>query len=356
MSRPRPLHLEGVTKRYGRVGALDGASLVAPAGQTTVVLGPSGCGKTTLLRVAAGLESPDAGRVLLGGEDITDVPVRSRSLGMVFQDGALYPHWSARRNVLSYFLFRRRPPEIDPEARRRFERTAEIMGVELERLFERRPAVLSPGERQRVALARCVTREPAYFLLDEPFAHLDQDSRRAYRVRLRRLLQAFSVTTLYVTHDQQEAPLLGERVAVMRAGRVVQSGSWVQLYREPRDLFVATFLAPDPVAPAMSLLDGDRVPWAPAGTTVGVRPEDCRLQGSGAPGPGLAGIEARVVDVVGVATRGARLLELQTAAGVLHAYQPEHLSVPDGPVWVVPARAHVFEREGGRTLEVLPRP
>ena len=273
-------------------------NLAVREGKTLVVLGPSGCGKTTLLKLVAGLEKPDEGWILYDGRDMADVPPGGRHIGMIFQDYALFPHYTSKQNILSFFLFRRRTPELDEEARRRFERTSELLGVEIEYLLDRMPGNLSGGEKQRVALGRCITRDPAVFLLDEPFANLDQQLRERYRENLKRLLQEFGVTTIYVTHDQQEALVLADSIAVMDRGSIVQTGIYQQLYATPVSLFVASFFNPDPATPAINVFEGSWISPGMGGKLVGVRPEDISL------GPEGYGIEAVVKDLMTIPTRG----------------------------------------------------
>src|SRR5215510_8861429 len=230
-------------------------SLTVPDGKTMVVLGPSGCGKTTLLKLIAGLITPDAGRVRYDGVDVKDVAPGGRRIGMVFQNYALYPHVTSRANVLSYFLFRKKTPELNALARAKFQRTSELMGVELAHLLDRKPTTLSGGEKQRVALGRCITRDAAIFLVDEPFANLDQALSEKYRVNLKRLLKQFKITTVYVTHDHHEALLLADMLAVMNRGTIEQAGAPQDIYDAPRNVFVAGFLNLHVGAPPISLLD-----------------------------------------------------------------------------------------------------
>src|SRR5213592_815367 len=198
----------------GSTFSIQNLSLRVPDGETMVILGPSGCGKTTLLKIIAGLIPPDSGEVRYADVDVRDVPPGDRRIGMVFQNYALYPHLSSRTNILSYFLFRKKTPELDAMARAKYQRTSELMGVDLASLLDRRPPTLSGGERQRVALGRCITRDPALFLLDEPFSSLDQALREKYRVNLKILLRQFNITTVYVTHDHYEALILADRLAI----------------------------------------------------------------------------------------------------------------------------------------------
>ena len=254
-------------------------SLRIPDGQTMVVLGPSGCGKTTLLRIIAGLVPPDSGEVHYDDVDVADIAPGDRRIGMVFQGYALYPHFTSRTNVLSYFLFRKKTPELDELARAKYQRTSELMGVELAYLLDRKPTTLSGGEKQRVALGRCITRDAALFLVDEPFANLDQALREKYRVNLKILLRQFSITTVYVTHDHHEALILADVIAVMDRGRIEQVGTPQAIYEAPKNVFVAGFLNLNVGTPPLSLVDAPLLPEhrEAADTVVGVRPEDIEI-------------------------------------------------------------------------------
>ena len=222
--------------------SIENLDLTIHDGETMVILGPSGCGKTTLLKIIAGLISPDSGQVRYNGMNVAEVSPGERRIGMVFQNYALYPHLDSKANVLSYFLFRKRTPALDAMARAKYQRTSELMGVELGYLLDRKPTTLSGGEKQRVALGRCITRDPALFLLDEPFSNLDQALREKYRVNLKILLRQFDITTVYVTHDHYEALILADRLAVMDRGRIEQVGTYQEIYDRPRNVFVAEFL------------------------------------------------------------------------------------------------------------------
>jgi spermidine/putrescine ABC transporter ATP-binding subunit len=249
----KPVIVEGVTVRYGSVLALDQVSLEVPAGSIVVVLGPSGCGKTTLLRLIAGLVMPDAGRVWINGRDYTDIPPYERPIGMVFQDYALFPHLSVWNNIA--FGLRMRRLNRD-EIRQRVERMLKLLG--LRGLENRYPKELSGGQQQRVALARALVVEPSVLLLDEPFAALDRNLREELRLEFRRLHERLTVTTLFVTHDQEEALVLGDRVAVMRAGRVVQVGEGRELYYKPKTRFVAEFFGNCNVVEGVVVEEGGR--------------------------------------------------------------------------------------------------
>ncbi|MGH3344481.1 MAG: ABC transporter ATP-binding protein [Carbonactinosporaceae bacterium] len=255
----------------GRVHAIDGVDVATEEGEYLVLLGPSGCGKTTLLRTIAGLEEPTEGEVLIGGHVVNGLPPRARSIAMVFQSYALYPH----KSVLANIVFPLKAEKLDKGERIRKARWgAELLGID--HLLDRKPRQLSGGERQRVALARALVREPSVFLLDEPLSNLDAKLRATARDELKRFQQRVGKTTIYVTHDQIEAMGLGDRIAVMYAGRVRQVGHPVEVYDDPADTFVATFLGsppmnlvarddtlvgfrPEHLLPAEALPDGDRV-------------------------------------------------------------------------------------------------
>jgi len=249
------IQLENVTKVFaGDVLALDDVSLRIADGEFIALVGPSGCGKSTLLRSLAGLEDVTSGTISIGGRDVTDLAPRHRDVAMVFQSYALYPHMSVRQN-LGYGLKVRRAPK--PEIRRRVDEVARMLG--LSDLLERRPGQLSGGQRQRVAMGRAIVREPKAFLMDEPLSNLDAKLRVGMRASLSQLHRQLGVTTVYVTHDQVEAMTLGQRVAVMKDGKILQVDAPQRLYQHPRDLFVAGFIG----SPAMNLvdatIDGDEI-------------------------------------------------------------------------------------------------
>ena len=241
------IDLDRVTKVYGNgFVAVHDVSLSIADGEFIVLVGPSGCGKSTLLRMVAGLEEVTAGAVRIDDVDVTDLAPRHRDIAMVFQSYALYPHMTVRENM-GYGLKVRRAPK--GEARRRVEEVAAMLG--LRDLLERRPAQLSGGQRQRVAMGRAIVREPRAFLMDEPLSNLDAKLRVGMRASLAELHGRLGVTTIYVTHDQTEAMTLGQRVAVMRDGRIVQVDRPQELYNRPRDLFVAAFIG----SPSMNLVE-----------------------------------------------------------------------------------------------------
>ncbi len=243
--------LEHITKRFGSdqlsgdppVTAVDDVSLKLHSGDVLAILGPSGCGKSTLLRLIAGIFKPDSGRILYDEVDLRDVPLRERGIGMVFQEGALIPHWESRKSVGFFLSLRQREEEV-PE---KLHQIAKITGIGLEKLLERRPGQLSGGEKQRVGIARALARDLQVLLFDEPFANLDAKYRTEARVELKRLLNAFPVTSVYVTHDQVEAIALSHRIAIMRAGKIEQVGTYQQLYTSPHNIFVAAFIGSPPI-------------------------------------------------------------------------------------------------------------
>ena len=251
------LVLEGVSKRFGATRAVDAVDLAVEAGEFVAVLGPSGCGKTTLLRLVAGFETPEAGRIVLDGRVVagaaTFVPPEERRVGIVFQSYALWPHMDVAGNV-GYALTVARLPA--PERARRV--AAALASVGLEGFDQRRPQELSGGQRQRVALARCLAMEPAMLLLDEPLANLDVHLRAAMIDEFRAAHARVGTTTLYITHDQAEAMALATRVAVMEAGRILQLAPPRTLYREPASASVGAFVGRGAIVPVEVLgADGD---------------------------------------------------------------------------------------------------
>ena len=308
------IRLEKVGKVYeGDVRAVDDVSLTIGSGEFMVLVGPSGCGKSTLLRMIAGLEEVTEGDIWIGDREVARLAPRDRDIAMVFQNYALYPHLTVAKN-LGYGLKVRKTPkdEID----RRVRAVAGMLG--LDELLNRRPGALSGGQRQRVAMGRAIVREPAAFLMDEPLSNLDAKLRVDMRAELARLHERLGVTTIYVTHDQVEAMTLGTRVAVMRDGTVQQVDTPQELYREPRNLFVAAFIG----SPSMNLVDatltddavlfaGFRVPLADgrrptevsADTVVlGIRPQDFDDARTADPSLPVIEVDVAVVEELGSAT------------------------------------------------------
>ena len=243
--------------KRGTVGAVVDVDLESREGEFLVLLGPSGSGKTTLLRMIAGLEEPTSGEILIGGKVVNDLAPRERGIAMVFQSYALYPHLSVYNNI----VFPLKAQGVDKERRKKqAEWAASLLGIQ--HLFQRKPRELSGGERQRVAVARAIVREPSVFLLDEPLSNLDAKLRASAREELEEFQRRIGITAIYVTHDQVEAMAMGDRVVVMSQGQVRQIGTPAQVYDEPADTFVATFLG----SPPMNILPAD-------GVIVGFRPE-----------------------------------------------------------------------------------
>src|SRR5256712_12147288 len=263
----------------GAAFSIQNLSLRIPDGETVVILGPSGCGKTTLLKIIAGLIPPDSGEVRYDDVDVKDVRPGDRRIGMVFQNYALYPHLISRANVLSYFLFRKKTPEMTAMAQAKYQRTSELMGVELAYLLDRKPTTLSGGEKQRCVLGRCITRDATRFLVYEAFANLDQALREKSRVNLKILLKQFNITTVYVTHDHHEAVILADLVAVMDRGRIEQVGTPQEIYDKPKNVFVAGFLNLHMGSPPISLIDARYMPQGQrlGNVWVGVRPEHIEI-------------------------------------------------------------------------------
>jgi multiple sugar transport system ATP-binding protein len=324
--------LDRVTKAFGAFRAVDGVSLEVGDGEFLVLVGPSGCGKSTLLRLLAGLEDVTEGRIAIGDRDVTDLAPRSRDIAMVFQSYALYPHMTVRQN-LGYGLRARKTPK--DEITRRVDEVADLLG--LADLLDRRPAQLSGGQRQRVAMGRAIVRQPQAFLLDEPLSNLDAKLRVGMRASLAQLHQRLGVTTVYVTHDQTEAMTLGQRVAVMRDGHILQCARPSELYARPNDLFIAAFIG----SPAMNLVeafpDGDTIrfgqftlpaPRAPRleRMVLGIRPEAFALGNAALPAIDVRvevvedlGSEAHVFFHVDAPPITAEVLESASEGGLLGA-------------------------------------
>jgi ABC-type Fe3+/spermidine/putrescine transport system ATPase subunit len=234
---PDGLTLESVVKRFGDHVVVNDATLAVGHGEIVALLGPSGCGKTTTLRLIAGFEKPDAGHIAIAGKDVIGQPPFQRQIGLVFQDYALFPHMTVAQNI-DYGMRQHSVPSAERDERR----SRLLRLVRLEGLEQRRPAALSGGQQQRVALARALAISPNLLLLDEPLSNLDAKLREALRFELREILRSVNMTTLVVTHDQQEAIALADRIALMNNGRIVQIGTARQIYEEPATRFVAEFI------------------------------------------------------------------------------------------------------------------
>ena len=313
------LSLEGVTKRFGAVAAVDDVALSVPHGTFVCLLGPSGCGKTTLLRMIAGLEDPSAGRILLDGDDITGVPTHRRDFGMVFQSLALFPHLNVGENI-AYALRIRGTPKAERQGR-----VEELLSlVHLPGYAARPVAKLSGGQRQRVAIARALAQEPPLFLLDEPMSALDAKLREDLQVELRLLQRRLKITTVLVTHDQKEAMTLSDIVVVMRDGRIEQMGLPTEVYSDPASLFVADFIGRSNLLAGEArngavIVDGEVISGTalPVGSdggavTLAIRPENLRLHPDGTALPNS--IRARVQFIRNVGS----MVEAHVNGGAVH--------------------------------------
>jgi sn-glycerol 3-phosphate transport system ATP-binding protein len=357
------LELAGVEKSFGTTPVLHGIDLRVAEGEMIVVVGASGCGKSTLLRIVAGLEEPTAGRVRIGGRDVTALEPADRDVAMVFQNYALYPHMTVERNM-AYGLRIRGLPK--PEIARRVREAAELLGIGA--LLDRRPRQLSGGQRQRVAMGRAIVREPALFLFDEPLSNLDARLRVQMRAEIRRLQRRLGVTSLFVTHDQTEAMTLGDRLVVMHAGHAAQVAAPMEIWARPADTYVAGFIG----SPSMNLLDAtlaeegraarlragpslrfaDGARPGPEGRRllVGVRPEHLRPAGAGE--DGALDVALELVEPLGSESvlhgrlPSGEALTARVAGAVPVATGALRIAIP-------PAEAHVFDAESGGRLEAI---
>ena len=318
------ISVESVSKRYGDFAALDDVSIDVESGSLTALLGPSGSGKSTLLRVIAGLEVPDRGRVLLEGRDVTGVAPQGRGVGFVFQHYAAFKHMTVRDNVAFGLTIRKRPKD---EIAATVDRLLDVVG--LAGFHQRYPSQLSGGQRQRMALARALAVEPKVLLLDEPFGALDRNVRTELRAWLRRLHDEVHVTTVLVTHDQEEAMELADTIVLLNAGRVEQRGAPRDLYDQPASDFVMGFLGP------VARVDGGLV--RPHDVTVLLEPDD-------------GTVEAQVTRVIHLGFEVRVELEFGDGAPVtvqLARHEAERLELAPGQiVYVRPPEAAVFIAEG----------
>jgi putative spermidine/putrescine transport system ATP-binding protein len=300
------VHVSGLRKRYGDVVALGGVDLVIGAGEFFTLLGPSGSGKTTLLRLIAGFERPDAGRIELGGSDVTRVPPYARNVNTVFQDYALFPHMTVGQNI-EYGLRVRRVPKA--ERRQKVDGALEM--VRLSGLGDRKPAQLSGGQRQRVALARAIVNEPQVLLLDEPLGALDFKLRQEMQIELQHVQREVGITFVYVTHDQEEALAMSDRIAVLSNGRVEQIGTPLEVYERPQTDFVAGFIG------ISNLIERD-------GRHMTIRPEKIRLLADGEePPPGARVETGRIRDVIYVGVLTRYIVDLDAGGELVVARQNE---------------------------------
>ena len=333
------LRLEGLGKRYGEVEALSGLSLDVGDSELLVVLGPSGCGKTTLLRLIAGLEEPNEGRVLIRDRDVTAVPPGRRNVAMVFQSHAVFPHLPVRENIAFGLIVRDVPRRLAGE---RVSEAAAQVGCTA--LLDRHPHELSGGERQRVALARALVREPDVFLFDEPLSNLDAELRVELRAELKKLHARVGRATVHVTHDQVEALVLGDRIAVLRDGRLEQIGSPDEIWSAPANRFVARFVG----VPAMNVIPADgpvRVAGLPSSAEqeLGVRPEHVRI--------GVGGVQGEVVLVERVGSESYLHLDVATTRVLARVDAAVGAAVGDRVgVGIDPEHVHLFDSATGRRV------
>jgi multiple sugar transport system ATP-binding protein len=326
------IELSDVRKSFGDVHVIPGIDLTIEDGEFVVFVGPSGCGKSTLLRLIAGLEDTTAGTILIDGKDATNLPPAKRGLAMVFQSYALYPHMSVRKNI-AFPLKMAGLSEAEQAAR--VERAAKVLN--LSNYLDRRPGQLSGGQRQRVAIGRAIVREPAAFLFDEPLSNLDAALRVGMRQEISELHQHLKTTMVYVTHDQVEAMTMADKIVVLNAGNIEQVGSPLELYRTPRNLFVAGFIG----SPKMNFIEGAEAARHNA-RTIGIRPEHITV-GDG-PWEGVVGLSEHLgsdsfmkvsVDGIGtISVRGAGELDIHNGdrirlapAGKIHRFDAQGLAL-----------------------------
>jgi multiple sugar transport system ATP-binding protein len=368
--------LQGVSKSYGKVTALDDVTLQVNDGELMVVLGPSGCGKSTMLRMIGGLESVSSGDVFIGDAMVNGVAPKDRNLAIVFQSYALYPHLTVGQN-LAFGLKMHKTPR--PEIEKRVRRVAEILDIAAQ--LDRKPALLSGGEQQRVALGRALVRDPVAFLFDEPLSNLDPKLRTEMRLELVKLHRSLGRTMVHVTHDQVEAMTMGERVCILRKGRVEQVGTPIEIYRNPMNVFVAGFLASPPmnlVPCHVGTADGTKredgalfieagavrlrvpTPYTPAYRTYnaqsavfGIRPEDVHAE------PSDPAWQAIDVEVVALETLGADVVLIAGLPGLdgfnFAAKLGRHYRAPIGSMqrlYLNLAEMHLFDP---RTTMAVPR-
>ncbi len=272
--------LKNVRKAFGDVEVIPGVDLTIEDGEFVVFVGPSGCGKSTLLRLIAGLEDVTSGSINIDGKDVTEAAPAQRGLAMVFQSYALYPHMSVKKNI-AFPLKMAKMPEAEQE--KRVAHAAKILN--LDSYLERKPGQLSGGQRQRVAIGRAIVREPSAFLFDEPLSNLDAALRVNMRVEISQLHNSLQTTMIYVTHDQVEAMTMADKIVVLRAGRVEQVGSPLELYTKPANKFVGGFIG----SPNMNFIEGEGAAKHGA-RTIGVRPEHWKLSLTEGEFPGTVGV------------------------------------------------------------------
>jgi sn-glycerol 3-phosphate transport system ATP-binding protein len=350
----------GVSKHWataeGRVHAVDAISFEFAPGTLNVLLGPSGCGKSTTLRLIAGLETPDAGRITIDERDVTELPPSARNIAMVFQSYALFPHLTVAENI-TFGLHVRKVPVS--ERGERLSRTANLLG--LTPLLARKPSQLSGGQQQRVALGRAIIAQAPVCLMDEPLSNLDAQLRAGMRLEIRALQRKLGITMVYVTHDQVEAMSMADRVLLLNAGRVEQNGTPVDLYETPANVFVARFIGTPPmnVLPLAPWRDGAAIagtdgpallPAVCAGGMLGVRPEHIQLAFERGLRAGIDHVEYLGGDSLLSCRVGAHALAVRVAGSV--ALRPGETA------WLTwaPGAQHLFDAAGVRTQIPVQRP
>jgi multiple sugar transport system ATP-binding protein len=333
--------VEHITRSFGKAKALNDVSLEVRDQEFVVLLGPSGCGKTTLLRIIAGLETSDTGRVMIGERDVGALPPRLRGIAMVFQNYAIFPHLTVEGNIAFGLRMKRESPQLIKE---RVEKAAALMHIEP--YLKRLPAQLSGGQRQRVAVARALAVEPEVLLMDEPLSNLDALLRMEMRAELKKLLQEAKTTTLYVTHDQVEAMSLADRIAVMNAGSVVQYDAPVKIYQEPANTFVGSFIGNPPMNFIPATVENGQakvgeVSYPASGVAgrevlMGIRPED--LEVSDKPIPGAFQASVMVFEHLGPHL----LLTLEFNRQIIKATaHTDLLTRPGATLWLKPNPARL---------------
>jgi multiple sugar transport system ATP-binding protein len=354
------IRFEGVRKSFGDFTAVDGVDLEVADGEFMVLLGPSGCGKTTLLRCLAGLERVDDGRVFIGGRDATDLPPRRRRIAMVFQSYAVFPHMKVYDNIAFGLKMQKEKKDAIDE---RVRSSAALLHIE--ELLDRYSSQLSGGQRQRVAVARAIATKADVLLMDEPLSNLDALLRLEMRAELKTLLQSLDATTIYVTHDQVEALSMGDRIAVMNKGQIVQLGNPLEVYDNPADTFVGGFIG----SPPMNFLDaevsagtppavqvsggsfpfpGDAAAFAGHEVLLGIRAESIGVET--APGEGLIQSTVIVLEPLG----SHNLLTVRCGEDTLKVVVgPELFPQPESAVWLrlEPARIRWMDRETGAAIQ-----
>jgi multiple sugar transport system ATP-binding protein len=355
------VRFEAIRKTFGKVTAVDDVDLEVADGDFVVLLGPSGCGKTTLLRCLAGLEKVDSGRVLIGGRDATDLPPRRRRIAMVFQSYAVFPHLKLFDNIAFGLRMQKEPKAA---IRERVESAAKLLHIE--DLLDRYPSQISGGQRQRVAVARAIATKADVLLMDEPLSNLDALLRMEMRAELKALLRQLEATTIYVTHDQVEALSMGDRIAVMNAGHIVQLDSPLAVYDNPADMFVGGFVGTPPMnflsaqisrdggAPVVNLSGGsfslgDQAAATLAGRklVLGIRAEAIVVEPEA--GDGLIRATVIVVEPLG----SHNLLTVKTGEDILKVSTPPHLfPEPESSIWLrlEPSRIRWMDAESRSAL------